>query len=102
MAIFEREENISSEYFKNDNSIFYKIEDKIKNQTYNESSRNGNRIKDLNYLRQDSFSTSLFYEIKDTSQVFIPLFNYFDYKTNWLKVNITETIKLIHVGSLIL
>lgn len=76
MAIFEKKEI-------DNKKLFEKILELIKNESYSY-----NRIKD------DTLYTSLFFDIENPSDIFIPLFNYFDDTVSWYKTNIYSPIQL--------
>lgn len=63
--------------------LFEEILGRIKSQSYDYS-----RIKDKNLY------TSLFFDVENPSNIFVPLFNYFDDTVNWLRTDIYNPIQL--------
>lgn len=74
-----------------DSSLFSSITKRIYDQSYDYSDRR--KFKRV-YSKDQYFNTSLFFDTKNSKEVYIPLFNYFDRNVNWLKTNLLDTIKL--------
>jgi len=95
MAIFEKAETqyikqnykaqkVQMNLNKLDNKILFKdILGRIKSQSYDYS-----RTNDKNLY------TSLFFDAENPSDIFLPLFNYFDDTVSWYRTNIYNPIKL--------
>lgn len=63
--------------------LFDEILERIKSQSY-----------DYSRIKNKKLHTSLFFDVENPSNVFIPLFNYFDNTVNWIRTNIYSSIQL--------
>ena len=81
MAIFEK---TATSYSELDNqTLFKEISGRIKSQSYDYSRTNNKNL-----------YTSLFFDVENPSDIFVPLFNYFDDTVSWYRTNIYNPIKL--------
>jgi len=71
--------------------LFKEILARIESQSYNYSARNGKRSR--NMLKK-SFNTSLFFDDANPSNIYVPLFNYFENTVSWYRTNIYNPIRL--------
>lgn len=69
-------------------TMFEEILGRIKSQSYDYSKRNSNKSQ-KKYLQ-----TSLFFDVENPSDIFIPLFNYFDDTVSWYRTNIYNPMQL--------